>query len=122
AIARDGAEAMLVRYTPRPAVVDAGAALAEGASLLHEGVARNRAFDWECGDAAATARAIASAAHVTRLTLLDNRIATCFMGPRSPSGALPRGAARCSCRSRACTAWPITWGECSVFRAIVSAV
>ncbi|PYO54896.1 MAG: carbon monoxide dehydrogenase, partial [Candidatus Rokuibacteriota bacterium] len=30
-----------------------------------------------------TARAIATAAHVTRLTLLDNRLVTCFMEPRA---------------------------------------
>ena len=44
---------------------------------------RNRCYDWECGDAAATARAIAAAAHVTRLTLLDNRLVTCFLEPRA---------------------------------------
>jgi carbon-monoxide dehydrogenase large subunit len=67
----------------RPLVVDAVAALADGAPSLHAGVARNRCYDWECGDAAATARAIAAAAHVTRLTLLDNRLVTCFLEPRA---------------------------------------
>ncbi len=83
AIARDGADAVRVQYAPRPAVVDARAALADGAPLLHDGVAGNRAFDWECGDAAAAARALSAAAHVTRLTLMDNRLATCFMEPRA---------------------------------------
>src|SRR5436309_278901 len=81
--ARDGAEAVTVQYAPRPALVDAVAALGDGAPQLHAGVARNRVYDWECGDAAATARAIATAAHVTRLTLLDNRLVTCFMEPRA---------------------------------------
>ncbi len=83
AAARDGADAVAVGYAVRPPVVDAVAALADGAPTLHAGVARNRGYDWECGDAAATARAIATAAHVTRLTLLDNRLVTCFMEPRA---------------------------------------
>ena len=96
AIARDGADAVVVRYASRPAVVEAGVALAEGAPLLHDGVAGNRAFDWECGDAAAAARAIAGAAHVTRLTLLDNRIATCFMEPRAALAEWDMGTERCT--------------------------
>src|SRR3989454_4255619 len=85
--ARDGAEAVTVQYAPRPALVDAVAALGDGAPQLHAGVARNRVYDWECGDAAATARAIATAAHVTRLTLIDNRLITCFMEPRAALAA-----------------------------------
>src|SRR5438309_2862012 len=65
--ARDGAEAVVVRYAARPAVVDAVAALG--------------------GDAAATERAFASAAHVARLTLVDNRLITCFMEPRAALAA-----------------------------------
>jgi len=83
AAAQDGADAVTVDYAVRPLVVDAVAALAEGAPELHTGVTRNRCYDWECGDAAATARAIDAAAHVTRLTLLDNRLVTCFLEPRA---------------------------------------
>ena len=83
AAARDGADAVAVRYTARPAVVDAVAALRAGAPSLHDGVARNQVYDWECGDAQAAARAIETAAHVTRLMLLDNRLVTCFMEPRA---------------------------------------
>jgi carbon-monoxide dehydrogenase large subunit len=81
--AQDGAEAVAARYAARPVVVDAVAALAEGAPELHDGIARNRVYDWECGDPEATARAIASAAHVTRLTVVDNRLVTCFLEPRA---------------------------------------
>jgi aerobic carbon-monoxide dehydrogenase large subunit len=94
AAARDGAEAVAVRYAARPAVVDAAAALAESAPRLHEHVARNRAYDWECGDPDATARAIAEAAHVTRLTLVDNRLITCFMEPRAALAEWDAAAAR----------------------------
>ena len=83
AAARDGAEAVRVRYAEKPAVVDAVTALASGAPRLHDSVAGNRAYDWECGDPATAARAIASAAHVTRLTVVDNRLVTCFLEPRA---------------------------------------
>ncbi len=83
AAAQDGAAAVTVHYAPRPAVVDGVAALTEGAPQVHAGVARNRAYDWECGDAETVARAIADAAHITRLTLIDNRLVTCFMEPRA---------------------------------------
>lgn len=82
-IAQDAAATAMVSYAPRPHVVDAVAALADGAAALHDGVTRNRAYDWECGDADATARAFASAAHVTRLALRDNRLVTCFIEPRA---------------------------------------
>ncbi len=85
--ARDGAEAVVVRYAARPPVVDAVAALGDGAPQLHAVATRNRVYDWECGDAAATDRAFASAAHVTRLTLVDNRLITCFMEPRAALAA-----------------------------------
>ena len=83
AAAQEGAAAVAVDYAVRPLVVDAVAALADGAPRLHPVAASNRCYDWECGDAAATARAIGAAAHVTRLTLADNRLVTCFLEPRA---------------------------------------
>jgi len=83
AAAQDGAAAVTVHYTQRPAIVHGVAALTVDAPQLHAGVTRNRVYDWECGDAVATARAIATAAHVTRLTVVDNRLVTCFMEPRA---------------------------------------
>jgi aerobic carbon-monoxide dehydrogenase large subunit len=83
AAARDGAVTVAVEYAVRPRVVDAIDALAAGAPALHDGLPANRAYDWECGDAAATADAIARAAHVARLTLVDNRLVTCFIEPRA---------------------------------------
>jgi aerobic carbon-monoxide dehydrogenase large subunit len=94
AAARDAAEAVRVRYAERPSVTDAVAALAESAPRLHAGVENNRAYDWECGDAQATARAIATAAHVTRLTLVDNRLVTCFLEPRAALAEWDAGAGR----------------------------
>src|SRR5439155_1337473 len=92
--ARDAAEAVAVRYAERPVVVDAVAALVDGAPRLHAGIAGNRAYDWECGDSEATARALATAAHVTRLTLVDNRLVTCFIEPRAALAEWDAGAGR----------------------------
>ena len=94
AAARDGAEAVMVRYAGRSAIVDAVAALTEGAPQLHDGVVKNRAYDWECSDPDATARAIGTAAHVARLTLVDNRLITCFMEPRAALAEWDAGAGR----------------------------
>jgi carbon-monoxide dehydrogenase large subunit len=94
AAAQDGAEAVAVRYTVRRAVVDGATALAHGAPELHAGAAGNRAYDWECGDAEATARALATAAHVTRLTVVDNRLVTCFMEPRAALAQWDAGSGR----------------------------
>src|SRR5436309_535904 len=92
--ALDVAEAVVVRYAARPAFVDAVAALGDGAPQLHAVATRNRVYDWECGDAAATERAFASAAHVARLTLVDNRLITCFMEPRAALAAWDAATAR----------------------------
>jgi carbon-monoxide dehydrogenase large subunit len=94
AAARDGAEAVVVRYAPRRAVVDAVTALVEGAPEVHAAAPGNLAYDWECGDPESTGRAIAVAAHVTRLTLVDNRLITCFLEPRAALAEWDAGAGR----------------------------
>lgn len=83
AAAEDAADAIEVRYAPRAVVVDARDALRPDAPSLHPDIAANRVYDWECGDVAATAAAIANAAQVTRLGVIDNRLVTCFMEPRA---------------------------------------
>src|SRR3954471_15730189 len=57
--ARDALELIDVSYDPLPAVVDARAALAPGAPRVRD--AGNHVFDWEAGDARATAAAFARA-------------------------------------------------------------
>lgn len=81
--ARDAAEAIEVEYDPLPAVVLAEVALAPGAPLLHEEAPGNLVCDWHRGDAAAIHAAMASAAHVTRLTLRSPRIVAGYMETRA---------------------------------------
>ena len=81
--AMDAAERVDVEYTDLPLIVDGTRALEATAPRLHADVPNNRAYDWDCGDSTTTARAIASAAHVTRLRVVHNRLITCFMEPRA---------------------------------------
>src|SRR5207248_427033 len=74
AAAQDALELIEIEYFDRVAVVDGAAALEQGAPELHESVPGNLAFDYDYGDEAAAAAALASAAHVTRLTLDSTRV------------------------------------------------
>ncbi len=81
--AQDAAEMVVVNYQERAAVVDILRADDPDMAQIHACAPRNRAYDWECGDPQSTAHAIASAAHVAKVHLIDNRLITCFMEPRS---------------------------------------
>jgi len=81
--AQDAAERIEVEYRELPVVVDAEEALAAGAPLLHQGVPGNLAFDYEYGNEQAAERALAGAAHVTRLTLDSTRVSGTPMEPKA---------------------------------------
>ena len=83
AAAQDAAERIDVDWRELPAVVDGADALGPGAPRLHEGIADNLAFDYEYGNEAAAAAAIAGAAHVTRLTLDSTRVSGNPMEPKA---------------------------------------
>jgi carbon-monoxide dehydrogenase large subunit len=72
--ARNAAEAVVVDYTILPAVVDARAALRDGAPCLWDQAPGNLTYRFQKGDAAAVRAAIAGAAHVVELELVNNRI------------------------------------------------
>ncbi len=86
--ARDAAEAIAVDITELPAVMDMKAALADGATKVHDDLDDNLCYDWgfveenrEAVDAA-----IAEAAHVTTLELTNNRLVANPMEPRVAVG------------------------------------
>ena len=60
----------------RPAALDRRLSVATepGAALVWPGVPNNITFDWAIGDKAATDAEFAKATHVTRLTVVNNRI------------------------------------------------
>jgi carbon-monoxide dehydrogenase large subunit len=83
--AQDAAELIEVGYEALPAAVDAAAALAPGAPVIHDTVPGNLCFDFDYGDEAATDAAFAAAAHVVRLTLTSGRVVG---NPMEPKAAL----------------------------------
>ena len=78
AAARDAAELIELEIEDRPAKLD----VAPGGEAIHEGVADNVAYDFAMGDDAATAEAMAGAAHVVTHTSYDNRVIVNSMEPR----------------------------------------
>lgn len=84
--ARAGAEAIFVDYDELPVAASIAAALAPDAELIWPEAKSNSLFDWQVGDAAAVEAAIADAAHVTRLSILQNRVAPTSMEVRAALG------------------------------------
>ena len=81
--ARDAAEAVMVEYDSLPSTTDLAAATEPGAALVWPDAKNNICFDWEAGDKAATDAQFASAAHVTRLTVINNRVVVASMEARA---------------------------------------
>ncbi|RAZ89176.1 xanthine dehydrogenase family protein molybdopterin-binding subunit [Mesorhizobium hawassense] len=84
--ARDAAEAVEITYKELKAVVDATKAIQAGAPQIHAESDNNLIFDWEIGDGKATDAAIKSAAHVTRMKIVNNRLVPNAMEPRAALG------------------------------------
>jgi carbon-monoxide dehydrogenase large subunit len=82
--ARQGAEAVAVEYQELPAVIDL--ATATDSAIIHAGITGNLAYEWELGDRAATDAALATAAHITRLDLTNNRLIPNAIEPRAALG------------------------------------
>ncbi|WP_299839407.1 xanthine dehydrogenase family protein molybdopterin-binding subunit [uncultured Paracoccus sp.] len=81
--ARDAAELVAVEYEELPVVASSTAALEDGAVQVHDNAPGNIVFDWEIGDEAATDAALAGAAHVTEMRVVNNRLSPNPMEPRS---------------------------------------
>ena len=92
--ARAAAEAVLVDYEMLPAVVrvaDAEKAAASGA-VVHDIAPDNRCYKWALGDKAAVDAVFASAAHVTKLDLVNNRLIPNAIEPRAAIGSYNRAS------------------------------
>ena len=85
-LAKDAAESIFVDIDPLPAVTTASSAAAPDAPQLHADAPGNVCLDFHYGDSEQVAAAFARAAHVTRLSLRNNRIVVCPMEPRSAIG------------------------------------
>ena len=84
--ARDAAELVIVDYEPLAAVVDVRDAQASGAPVIHDVAPNNQCYKWAIGDKAAVDETFAHAAHVTKLDLVNNRLAPNPMEPRAAIG------------------------------------
>src|SRR5437660_1022509 len=86
AIAKDAAERVEIDYEPLPAVVDTAQAAEADAPRLREPPRSNVILDAEIGDAAATERAFAAAAHVVKLNTWVQRVTGVPMEARAALG------------------------------------
>ncbi len=81
--ARDAAEAIEIDYDVLPSVTDLAIANQDGAPQVWDSVAHNQVFDWDIGSKDETDAQFAKAAHVTRLTVVNNRIVVASMEARA---------------------------------------
>ena len=88
--AKDAAELVEVDYEVLPAVVDAADARKQGAPVLHDIAPDNTCYVWGLGDKAAVDKAFASAAHVTTLELVNNRLIPNAIEPRAATASFSR--------------------------------
>jgi carbon-monoxide dehydrogenase large subunit len=86
--ARDAAEAVQVDYDALPPVIDMRKA--KDGPALHDEAPDNQCYKWTLGDKAAVDAAFASAAHVTRLDITNNRLIPNAMEPRAANASYHR--------------------------------
>ena len=84
--ALDAAETLWVDYNALPAVTDVQSAIAADPA--------NICLQWQTGDPAGVAAAMASAAHVTKLKIHNHRIITNSMEPRGAIGVYDEASSR----------------------------
>jgi carbon-monoxide dehydrogenase large subunit len=89
--ARDAAERLEIDYEELPACVATALARDEGQALVHDEIPRNTVYEWELGDQAAVDQAFASAAHITKIDLINNRLVPNAIEPRAAIGEYDRG-------------------------------
>ncbi len=92
--ARDAAEAVELDIEPLPAVTDAAEATKPGAPQLYDHIPNNVALDYHYGDTAKIEAAFASAAHVTKLDIVNTRVAVVSMEPRVALAAYDKASER----------------------------
>jgi carbon-monoxide dehydrogenase large subunit len=92
--ARDAAEAVELDIDALPAVTDASEAAKPGAPQLYDHIPNNVALDYHFGDTAKVEAAFASAAHVTKLDIVNTRVAVVAMEPRVALGHYDKATER----------------------------
>jgi len=92
--ARDAAEAVQLDIEELPAVTDAAEAAKPGAPQLYDHIPNNVALDYHYGDTAKVDAAFSGAAHVTKLDIVNTRVAVVSMEPRVALGHYDKATER----------------------------
>jgi carbon-monoxide dehydrogenase large subunit len=92
--ARDAAEAVVLDIDPLPAVTSPEEAIKPGAPLLYDHIPNNVALDYHYGDAVKIDAAFAAAAHVTKLDIVNTRVAVVAMEPRAALASYDKASER----------------------------
>ena len=92
--ARDAAERIAADYDMLASSTDLAATTNADAALVWPQAPGNICFDWDIGDKAATDAAFAQAAHVTRLTIVNNRIVVSSIEARAAVAAYDAASGR----------------------------
>lgn len=92
--AKDAAELLEIDYEMLDAIVETSNALDSSAPLVHEEAENNLAFFNFAGDKEKTAKAFASAARVSEIKIINNRLVCNYMEPRSCVAAWDEDAGR----------------------------
>jgi carbon-monoxide dehydrogenase large subunit len=92
--ARDAGEAVAVDIDPLPAVTSAEEAAKPGAPQLYDHIPNNVALDYHYGDTAGIEAAFAAASHVTKIDIVNNRIAVVAMEPRAALASYDKASER----------------------------
>jgi carbon-monoxide dehydrogenase large subunit len=90
--ARAAAELVDIDYEILPAVIDPVVACGGGAPQIWQEAPGNRCFLWRAGDFERAQAAIDAAAHVTRLSLPNNRLFAAYLEGRAAIGAYDEAA------------------------------
>ncbi len=105
--ARDAAELIDIRYETLPSVTDLATALDAGVAQVYDDVPGNRVFDWEIGDRTATEAEFARAAHVTSLTVVNNRVVASPMEARAALAQYDQSSGRWTLHTNSQGGWMI---------------
>ena len=103
--ARDAAEAIAVEYDILPSITDLATAMDAGAAQVWPEAGKNIVFDWETGQKEETERLIQGAAHVTRLTVVNNRVVVASMEPRAAQASFDAASGRWTLRTNTQGGW-----------------
>ena len=105
--ARDAAEAVMVDYDMLPSITDLGATLDADAPTVWPQAPGNVCFDWETGEKERTEALFAEAAHVTRLTVVNNRVVVASMEARAAVAEYDAASDRWTLYTNTQGGWPL---------------